>query len=90
MIFRNSIYLADMYIDIGEYSEPEKILYNMKELYPLEALVYQWLMKLYYKEGRKDKLKKIFSELEETYKRKLDLLPTGKSRMLYRKLFNSI
>lgn len=90
LIFRNNIYLTDIYINIGEYSEAEKILYNMKKLYPLEEVVYQWLMKLYYKEGRKDRLNKVYNELEETYKRELDLLPTEKSKMLYIKLFNNI
>ena len=89
-VFNNHLNLVRTYINIGEYNEAEKILNKLKKEYPLEEILYQWLMKLYYIEGRKGRIKRIYNELCEIYGKELDLSPTERSKELFEKFLNIV
>ncbi len=89
-VFNNHLNLVRTYINIGEYNEAEKILNKLKKEYPLEEILYQWLMKLYYIEGRKGRIKRIYNELCDIYQKELDLSPTERSKELFEKFLNIV
>jgi DNA-binding SARP family transcriptional activator len=80
--------MVNIYINTGEMEKAENALIDLKFKFPLEEIVYQQMMNLYLKQGRKGRIRKVYNELRDKFAQELSLNPTEKTENLYRTLIS--
>lgn len=88
LYLKYSIIMVNIYINTGEMEKAENALIDLKFKFPLEEIVYQQMMNLYLKQGRKGRIRKVYNELRDKFAQELSLNPTEKTENLYRTLIS--
>ncbi len=86
LFLSNSRERSIIYIEKGEFDKAESVLNNLIAKFPLEEFIYQELMVLYSKMGRKDRINKIYNTLTDMFFKELSLEPSEKSKNLYKSI----